>query len=64
MNVNDMFSDLSGLDQLRALIAAGRRPPIGETLEFELAEVDEGRAVFVGTPGPRAYNPLGTIHGG
>lgn len=55
---------LNGLDTLRALLAAGRPPPIGETLGFILTEVDEGRAVFAGTPGPHAYNPLGVIHGG
>jgi uncharacterized protein (TIGR00369 family) len=46
------------------MIAAGRRPPIAETLEFDLVEVDEGRAVFRGTPGPHAYNPIGVVHGG
>jgi uncharacterized protein (TIGR00369 family) len=55
---------LSGLEVLRAMIAAGRRPPIAETLEFDLVEVDEGRAVFRGTPGPHAYNPIGVVHGG
>jgi len=55
---------LSGLEVLRSLIATGRRPPIGDTLDFTLIEVDEGYAVFAGVPGPHAYNPLGTIHGG
>ena len=54
----------SGLEQLKALMAAGRRPPMAETLGFDLVEVEEGRAVFQGTPGANAYNPLGTIHGG
>jgi uncharacterized protein (TIGR00369 family) len=64
MNVNESLPDLSGLEQLRALIASGKRPPIAETLDFNLAEVDEGRAVFVGIPSQRAYNPIGAIHGG
>ncbi len=64
MNVFDEFQDLSGLDQLRALIAGGRRPPIAETLGFTLVEIEPGRAVFAGTPGPKIYNPLGSIHGG
>lgn len=55
---------LSGLEVLRALIASGRRPPIAQTLQFDLIEVEEGRAVFVGTPGKHAYNPIGTVHGG
>lgn len=55
---------LSGLEVLRALIASGRRAPIAQTLDFDLVEVDEGRAVFRGTPGPHAYNPIGVVHGG
>lgn len=55
---------LNGLEQLQSLITSGRRPPIGDTLDFALTEVGEGRAVFEGVPGPRAYNPLGVVHGG
>jgi uncharacterized protein (TIGR00369 family) len=55
---------LNGLEQLQSLITSGRRPPIGDTLDFALTEVAEGRAVFEGVPGPRAYNPLGVVHGG
>jgi uncharacterized protein (TIGR00369 family) len=55
---------LSGLEVLRAMIADGRRPPIAQTLQFDLIEVEEGRAVFVATPGPHANNPIGSIHGG
>jgi uncharacterized protein (TIGR00369 family) len=54
----------SGLEQLRALLASGRRPPISDALQFNLTEIDEGRAVFRATPGPHAYNPIGSIHGG
>jgi len=64
MNVNETSPGLTGLEQLRSLLAEGRRSPIAETLDFDLAEVDEGRVVFVGTPGAHAYNPIGTIHGG
>lgn len=55
---------LSGLEQLRALMAAGRRPGIGQALDFNLVEVEDGRAVFEGVPGTHAYNPIGTVHGG
>lgn len=55
---------LSGLDQLRALMAGGRRPGIGDSLNFTLVEVDTGRAVFEATPGHHAYNPIGSVHGG
>jgi uncharacterized protein (TIGR00369 family) len=55
---------LSGLDQLRAWMAGGRPPAIGETLGFKLVEAEEGRAVFEGIPGLHVYNPIGTVHGG
>jgi uncharacterized protein (TIGR00369 family) len=55
---------LSGLDQLKLLIEAGRRPPIADTLDFNLVEIEKGRAVFEGVPGPHALNPIGSVHGG
>ena len=54
----------SGLDQLRAMIAQDRQPPIGKTMDFALVEVEEGRAVFEGKPDMRVYNPIGSVHGG
>src|SRR5689334_14967983 len=62
--VKQFGEGLTGLEQLRALIAAGKRPGIAESLDFQLAEVGEGTAVFVGTPGQHAYNPIGMVHGG
>jgi uncharacterized protein (TIGR00369 family) len=55
---------LSGIEVLRKMMADGRGPPIAATLQFELAQVDPGRAVFRATPGPHAYNPIGVVHGG
>lgn len=55
---------LNGLDQLRALMSSGRKPGILASLDFELVEIDLGKAVFAGKPGEHAYNPLGTVHGG
>ena len=55
---------MTGLQTLQHWIDTGRRPPIGETLDFTLVEVAIGRAVFEGTPRPHAYNPIGSIHGG
>lgn len=55
---------LTGLEQLRQLIAMGGRPPIGETLDFVLVDAGEGFAAFEATPTVRVYNPLGTVHGG
>ena len=53
-----------GLAQLRALIASGRKPGILHALDFQFIEAEPGRAVFSGTPGEHAYNPIGTVHGG
>jgi uncharacterized protein (TIGR00369 family) len=61
----EQIKHLSGLDMLRAMIAGDLpAPPIAEVLGFRLAEVDKGRALFVGTPGPQLLNPLGSVHGG
>ncbi|MFD5144038.1 PaaI family thioesterase [Streptomyces sp. NPDC058401] len=56
---------MAGLDFLRE-VQAGRvaRPPIGRTLDFELDEVEHGRAVFSLLPGEEHYNPIGSVHGG
>ena len=54
----------NGLEQLRALIASGRRPGIAESLQFDLVAVDTGFAAFEGVPGQHAYNPIGMVHGG
>ncbi|MGZ5443564.1 MAG: PaaI family thioesterase [Thermoanaerobaculia bacterium] len=60
----EVGAGLDGLSQLRALMASGRKPGIAVTLQFDLMEVETGRAVFAGTPGEHAYNPIGTVHGG
>lgn len=54
-----------GLELMRAIME-GRlpAPPIAHSLDFLLVEVDEGRAVFQGTPKFDFYNPIGSIHGG
>lgn len=62
--VSEIGHGLDGHAQLRAFIAAGKRPGIGDALDFDLVEVGEGVAVFAGTPGPHAYNPMGMVHGG
>lgn len=62
--VEEIGASLGGLEQLRAFIAAGKRPGIGDALDFDLVEVDDGVAVFAGTPGVHAYNPMGIVHGG
>ena len=55
----------SGLELMQAMLR-GELPfaPIAQTLDFQLVEVSEGRAVFQGRPGPAHLNPMGTVHGG
>ena len=62
--IKDNAAGLSGLDQLRALMAKGTPPPIGVTMGFTLIEIEEGLAVFAGDPGRSVYNPIGSVHGG
>jgi uncharacterized protein (TIGR00369 family) len=62
--VREFGAGLSGIEQLKALISAGRRPGIAVSLDFTLSEVSDGFAVFTGTPGQHAYNPIGMVHGG
>jgi len=58
-------ASMTGLELLQEMIA-GRLPgpPILETLDFTVTEVEHGRAVFAGVPQLKHYNPLGTVHGG
>ena len=61
----DQVAGRSGLDLLQAMLRGELPyPPIARTLDFQLLEVGEGRAVFQGTPGPGHLNPMGGIHGG
>ena len=61
----DQFRERSGLDLLRAMIAGELpAPPISRAMGIMLVEVEKGRAVFEGRPGPHLFNPLGGIHGG
>ena len=55
----------TGLETMQAM-ARGELPypPIARTLDFLLLEVDDGRALFQGAPGPAHLNPMGGIHGG
>lgn len=56
---------MTGLEYMRAIIAREMIPaPFARLLNFYLAEVEEGYAVFKGTPGEQHFNPLNTVHGG
>ena len=56
---------LSGLEYLQKIVAGELpRPPISALLDFGLAELGEGRAVFTVEPAEYHYNPIGVVHGG
>ncbi|MDT8991857.1 PaaI family thioesterase [Curvibacter sp. APW13] len=61
----EQVKGLNGLQLMQAMLR-GEVPyaAIARTLDFMLLEVDEGRAVFQGTPGAAHLNPMGGIHGG
>ncbi|MFL6332608.1 MAG: PaaI family thioesterase [Pyrinomonadaceae bacterium] len=56
---------LSGLEFLKK-VASGElpRPPISALMNFGLAELEKGRAVFTVEPAEYHYNPIGVVHGG
>ena len=56
---------VSGMEFLRR-VASGElpRPPISALLNFGLAELGEGWAVFTAEPAEYHYNPIGVVHGG
>jgi uncharacterized protein (TIGR00369 family) len=55
----------NGIEMMQAMLRGELPyPPIAKTLDFQLMEVSEGRAMFQGTPGPAHLNPMGSIHGG
>ena len=61
----DQVAGRCGLEAVQAMLRGELpSPPIARTLDFQLIEVAEGRAVFQGQPGPDHLNPMGGIHGG
>jgi uncharacterized protein (TIGR00369 family) len=65
MALRDAGAGLSGLEYLKAVFERKLPPPpIAATLDFTGAEVEAGRAVFVGEPAEFMYNPIGVVHGG
>jgi uncharacterized protein (TIGR00369 family) len=58
-------AQMAGLDYVRA-IQTGEipPPPIAVVMNYSIAELEEGRAVFEGEPGEEHYNPIGVVHGG
>ena len=55
---------LSGMEYLQKIAAGELPPPIGVLMNFRIAEVSEGHAVFTVEPAEYHYNPIGVVHGG
>ena len=62
--LSNLQPGLTGLEQLLALLAAGRQPSIHEALDIALIAVDEGGVVVEAHPSDRHLNPAGTLGGG
>jgi uncharacterized protein (TIGR00369 family) len=61
----ELVGKRSGLELLQAIVAGTLpKPPIADTLNYELTEVREGLVVFEIVPAEYHYNPLGVVHGG
>jgi uncharacterized protein (TIGR00369 family) len=61
----EQIAGKTGLEIMQSLLRGELpAPPISDTLDFTLIEVEYGRAIFQGRPLERHYNPLGTVHGG
>src|SRR5204862_1913573 len=61
----EQFAGRSGMEIFEAMLAGEIPvPPISETLDFLLVEVEPGREQFQGKPRFAHYNPLGSVHGG
>ena len=61
----ETLKSVPGIELLQGMLD-GRYPgpPIAELMDFGIAELGPGRAVFTARPGRRHYNPSGTVHGG
>ena len=58
-------SGLTGMEYLQKLVAGELpQPPMARLLNFRLAEISEGHAVFLCETGEYHYNPIGLVHGG
>ncbi len=61
----EQLAGKSGREILHAMMSGELPyPPMNETMNMTLLEVEHGRAVFQGIPLAQHYNPLGTVHGG
>lgn len=56
---------LSGFEFLQKIVSGDLpRPPLAALMNFQIVELEEGRAVFAVDPAEYHYNPIGVVHGG
>ena len=56
---------MSGFEFLQKIVAGELpRPPLASLMDFQIVELEEGRAVFAVDPAEYHYNPIGVVHGG
>ena len=56
---------ISGFEFLQKIVAGELpQPPIASLMDFQIVELEEGRAVFAVDPAEYHYNPIGVVHGG
>ena len=61
----DKVAKISGLDYMLAILYGEfPAPPISQTMNYRLIDVNSGRVVFRGSPNFSTLNPMGTVHGG
>ena len=63
--VTEATRQKSGVDIIRGIMDGSMQAAgISKSLNFWIAEADEGRVVFAGEPGEESLNPMGAVHGG
>ena len=62
--LHEIGQHLSGIELLKAMVDADRRPGLGKTLDIRLVSAEDGLVSLEASPDVNVYNPLGTVHGG
>ena len=61
----EKITSVSGLEYMRGMLNGEyAAPPISQTMNYHLIEVEEGKVAFRGRPTFNALNPMGAVHGG
>ena len=64
-SLKSAMAAMTGLQQLQAMMDGHVPPPsIARTLDYRIASIAEGEAVFEGAPHKGVLNPMGAVHGG